>query len=259
MKKIIYAAWVLFMPFWLQGQAYRDGEYLKYKVHYFFINAGYASLGVEETHLNGQPVFHATGLGKSTALSSLVMDVDDRYESYFDRQNRPLKFIRKVHEGDYRKDVELDFDHQRHLVKVIDKLHHEVQWFHVPEGVQDMLSSYYALRNVDASRLKKGDFIDQDLFFDNELYHFRMKVLGRETIRTKYGWIRTIVLRPYVQAERVFKEEESLTVWVSDDENKIPLRIKAKLLVGSIKADLVEYRNLKYPIHFSETSDEAAD
>jgi hypothetical protein len=112
---------------------------------------------------------------------------------------------------------------------------------------------------VDASRLKKGDVIDQDLFFDNELFHFRMKVLGREIIHTPFGWIRTIVLRPYVQADRVFKEEESLTVWVSDDKNKIPVRIKAKLLVGAIKADLVNYKNLKYPIRFTATSDQAAD
>ncbi len=259
MRRILLILTGLLMPAFLFGQAYRDGEYLRYKVHYFFLNAGYATLSVRETVLDGQPVFHATGLGKSTALSSLVMEVDDRYESYFDRQNRPLKFIRKVHEGDYRKDVEMQFDHRRHTVKVIDKLHKVTNWFAVPRGVQDMLSAYYALRNVDASRLKKGDVIDQDLFFDNEVYHFRMKVLGRETIRTKYGWIRTIVLRPIVQAERVFKEQESLTVWVSDDQNKIPIRIKAKLLVGSIKADLTDYKNLKYPIRFTATSNQAAD
>jgi len=118
--------------------------------------------------------------------------------------------------------------------------------------VQDMLSVYYAMRNVDTSNLKPGDFIEQNIFFDYELYPFRMKIIGREVIKTKFGYIKTLVLRPYVVADRVFREEESLTIWVSDDENKIPLLIEAKLLVGSIKASLVKYKNLKYPIKFSK-------
>jgi len=230
------------------GQAYQDGEFLKYKIHYFFLNAGYASLKLEKTTMQGKPVYHAIGKGHTSVFSSLVMDVDDRYESYFDEQNRPLRFIRDIREGNYHKYVELLFHHDKNMVQVIDHLANKVQHFQVPTGIQDMLSAYYALRNVDTSKLKKGDYISQDLFFDNEVYHFKMKILGREILHTKFGKVRTIILRPYVQSGRVFKEEESLTVWVSDDRNKIPLRIKAKLLVGSIKADLIEYKKLKYPL-----------
>ena len=57
-----------------------------------------------------------------------------------------------------------------------------------------------------------------------------------------------MIFRPYVQAGRVFKEEESLTVWISDDENKVPLRIKASLAVGSLKADLEEVKGLSHPL-----------
>ncbi len=234
----------------LRAQAYRGGEFLRYRIHYFFLNAGYATLSLHESQMNGKHVFHAVGLGKTSVLSSLVMDVNDRYETYFDDRNRPLRFIRHIREGNYHKNVEFIFHHDQNLLQVIDHLRNNVKSYHVPPGIQDMLSVYYKLRNVDTSKLKKGDFISEDLFFDNEIYHFKMKILGRQTINTKFGKIRTIVLRPYVQAERVFKEQESLTVWVTDDENKIPVRIRAKLLVGSIKADLVEYRGLKYPIHF---------
>ena len=250
MKKGLLTLVLLLITIGSKAQAYRDGEFLRYRIHYFFLNAGYATLSLHETQMNGQHVFHAVGLGKTSVLSSLVMDVDDRYETYFDDQNRPLRFIRHIREGNYHKNVEFLFHHDQNLLQVIDHLRNKVQTFRVPPGIQDMLSVYYKLRNVDTSKLKKGDFISEDLFFDNEIYHFKMKILGRQTIRTKFGKIRTLVLRPYVQAERVFKEEESLTVWVTDDENKIPVRIQAKLLVGSIKADLVEYRGLKYPIHF---------
>ena len=83
------------------------------------------------------------------------------------------------------------------------------------------------------------------MFFDQEVYKFKLKLLGREEIKTKFGKVKTLKFRPYVQSGRVFKEEESLTLWVSDDENKIPVKIQASLLVGSLKAELIEYKGLK--------------
>jgi hypothetical protein len=256
MKKTL---WILIWVLALQlayAQAYKHGEFLKYRIHYFFFNAGYATLQLKEEQVGGKKMYHAVGLGKSASLSSLVMKINDRYETWFDEQGRPHRFIRDIEEGNYKKDVEFLFHHEQNLLQVIDKLNNNVRQFKVPSDVQDMLSVYYALRNVNTSGLKKGDFIEQKIFFDYELYPFKMKILGREYIKTKFGYIRALILRPYVPAERVFKEEESLTVWVSDDENKIPLRIEAKLLVGSIKADLTEFRGLKFPIHFSKRKPE---
>ena len=66
-------------------------------------------------------------------------------------------------------------------------------------------------------------------------------------VKKKFGKVNTMIFRPIVQSGRVFKEEESLTVWVSDDENKVPLRIKADLAVGSLKADLEAFKGLKNP------------
>ena len=73
-----------------------------------------------------------------------------------------------------------------------------------------------------------------------------MKFLGRETIDTEFGKVKTLIFRPYVMAGRVFKEQESLTLWVSADENKIPLKIKADLAVGSLRADLEAFKGLKH-------------
>ncbi|WP_035640084.1 DUF3108 domain-containing protein, partial [Flavobacterium gilvum] len=84
-------------------------------------------------------------------------------------------------------------------------------------------------------------------FFDNETTKFKLKLVGREDIKTKFGIVSSMVFRPLVQSGRIFKEEESLTIWISDDYNKIPLRIKATLLVGSLKADLEEYKGLNNP------------
>ena len=86
-----------------------------------------------------------------------------------------------------------------------------------------------------------------DLFFDSETFLFKLKYLGHETIKTKFGKINCIKFRPYVMAGRVFKEEESLTLWVTADDNKVPIKIKADLDVGSLRADLVALKGLKYP------------
>lgn len=89
-----------------------------------------------------------------------------------------------------------------------------------------------------------GENVSIDMFFDDEIFKFKLKFMGYEKIKTKFGTINTMKFRPYVQAGRVFKEQESLTVWVSNDANRVPVKIQASLLVGSLKAELVQYKNL---------------
>ncbi|RYZ75741.1 MAG: DUF3108 domain-containing protein, partial [Proteobacteria bacterium] len=96
-------------------------------------------------------------------------------------------------------------------------------------------------------KMKPGEAIAVDIFFDDEVIKFKLKYLGNEDISTKFGTIPCMIFRPLVQAGRVFKEQESLTVWISDDDNKMPVRIKASLAVGSLKADIDGFKGLKYP------------
>jgi len=175
--------------------------------------------------------------------------VQDRYESYFDKKALvPYKFIRKIDEGGHTKDLEIDFDQTNHKVYVNDKKNNEKKVFDTTQNIQDMVSTYYYLRNtLKIDDLKIGDEVKVDMFFDEETYGFKLKYLGAEIINTEFGNIETLVFRPYVMAGRVFKEEESLTLWVSKDKNKLPLRIKADLAVGSLRADLEAFKGLKYP------------
>jgi hypothetical protein len=118
--------------------------------------------------------------------------------------------------------------------------------FVTPNNTQDIVSAFYYLRNYPAiDKLKVGESVSIDMFFDEETTKFRLKFIGREELDTKFGVIPTMIFRPIVQSGRVFKEQESLTVWISDDDNKIPVRIQAKLIVGSIKADLDSFKGLK--------------
>ncbi|WP_299128255.1 DUF3108 domain-containing protein [uncultured Winogradskyella sp.] len=235
--------------------AFKDGEWFEFEMSYSgWLKAGEATLKVNEKKLNDKPVYHVVGKGKTTGAVNLFFKVRDRYESYFDKQTgAPYKFIRKIDEGGHTKDIEIDFNHQNQTAVVNNKKHKKVKTFSTEKDVQDMVSMYYYLRNsIDVASLKKGDEIQTNMFFDEENFGFKLKYLGKETIKTKINGsrvkIKTLKFRPYVMAGRVFKEEESLTLWVSADKNRIPLKIKADLAVGSLRADLVKYKGLKHSL-----------
>ena len=117
----------------------------------------------------------------------------------------------------------------------------------IQNNVQDMISSFYYMRSIDFAHLKENDSIDVNMFFDGKMNPIKLVILSRETIKTNFGHINTIKIRPLVQKGRVFKDEENVTLWISDDLNKIPVKIKASLLVGAAKAELIEYNGLVHP------------
>lgn len=245
---IVYFA-AMHVPAVQTESAFQEGEWFKFEMSYSgFLKAGNATLNVNDTTLNGKNVYHVVGKGWTTGAIKWFFKVKDRYESYFDKETgRPYKFIRKIDEGGHTKDIEINFDHENKKAEVHNKKHKEVKTISTEQDVQDMVSMYYYLRNnINVESLKEGDEIKTNMFFDEENYGFKLKYLGRETIKTEFGKVKTLKFRPYVMAGRVFKEEESLTLWVSADKNKVPLKIKADLAVGSLRADLVAFKGLKH-------------
>ncbi len=229
--------------------AYDSGEWFKFRIHYGFINAGFATLEIKEAVRENKKVYHAIGNGYTVGMSRLFFKADDTYESYFDKvTNKPYQYVRKIDEGGYTKDQEGFFNQASNKVLVKDYKNKIEKTLSVTENVQDIISTFYFLRNhPNIDKLKVGESIVVDMFFDDEVFKFKLKFLGKEDIETKFGTVPTMIFRPIVQSGRVFKEEESLTVWISDDDNKIPVRIKASLAVGSIKADLDGFKGLKNP------------
>lgn len=228
--------------------AFKTGEILKFRIHYGIVNAGNATLEVKDAVRDNKKVFHVVGSGVTTGMTKFFFKVNDLYETYFDKvTGKPYQYVRKIDEGGYTKDQEGFFNQDKNTVLVKDYKHKTQKTISVTENVQDIMSIFYYLRNhPQVDKLKVGEAITVDMFFDDEVIKFKLKFIGREDIKTKFGTVSTMIFRPYVQAGRVFKEEESLTVWISDDSNKIPLRIKASLAVGSLKADLEEYKGLAH-------------
>jgi hypothetical protein len=231
-----------------QKPAFKSGEWLRYKMSYSgFLRAGTAVLEVEEKEYQGKKVFHTKGTGWTSGMIKWFFEVEDYYESYFDKENiKPYVFKRKIYEGGYKKHTITSFNHDVRKAYVQDftlQRDTSVAFY----KVQDMLSSFYYLRSLDVSKIKAGDEIKLDMFFDDETFPFKLKFLGKQTIRTHFGKIETLVFRPYVISGRVFKEQESVTLWISDDANKIPVKLRADLRVGSLTAELEEFRGLAGP------------
>lgn len=231
-------------------QAFADGEWFRFRIHYGVFNASFATLEVKETTFKNKPVYHVVGKGKSTGLLHLFFKVDDNYETFVDKNTgSPLRFIRQIDEGGHTKDIQIDFDHSSNTAHVFNRKHNTRESFTVQENVHDMLSSFYYLRNnLNVDDISPGEMMTLNMFFDNENHDFKLKFLGREVVKTKMGNIAALKFKPYVLAGRVFKEKESLTIWVSDDGNRMPVKIKADLAVGSLDASLDAFKGLKHPL-----------
>jgi hypothetical protein len=231
----------------LRNRSFQAGEKITYKVFYFlagvYVGAGEAAFNSTLEQLNGKTVYHITGDGSTYSFYDNFFKVRDKYETYIDTNTlQPLKFIRNINEGGYKKYENVTFN------KVTDAAVTNDGVFKVPACVQDVLSSIYYARNIDFTKMKAGDKIPFSMFLDNQVYNLYVRYMGKEVIRTKYGKFRAIKFKPLLIKGTIFEGGEKMTVWVSDDANHIPLRIESPISVGSIKVDMMDFRNRRYPL-----------
>lgn len=231
----------------MRNTAFIAGEFISYNVFYslagIYVNAGTATFTLATDKVNNIPCYHVVGEGRTNSSYDWIFKVRDRYESYFDTVNlQPLKFVRNVDEGGYKKIENVAFNQQTNTAITSTGL------FKVPNCVQDVLSSIYYARNIDFSKYKPGDKIPFSMFLDNEVYDLYIRYVGKETVKTKYGKFRAIKFKPLLVKGTIFEGGEKMTVWVSDDPNHIPIRVESPIVVGTIKIDMMQYKNLRYPL-----------
>lgn len=222
--------------------AFKEGEVLTYRMHYGIINAGIVELEVKPNlvQINGHEVYHIIGNGYTTGTTDWFFKVRDRYETYMDKDALiPWYFVRRVNEGGFKFNQDYVFNH---FTKKVDIGNNEK--FDVPVGIQDMVSAFYYARNLELSNAKIGNIYSLNCFLDKEIWPLKIKFIGKEIIQTALGKYRCLIFRPIVQKGRIFKKEEDLNVWISDDKNHIVMRAQADILVGSIKMDILQVKNL---------------
>jgi len=222
--------------------AFKEGEILTYRMHYGLLNAGGAVLEVkpEILDVSGRKVYHIVCTGFTTGSADWFYKVRDRYETYMDKDALlPWMFVRRVDEGGYKFSQDYMFNHYTKKVDVGNN-----QKFDVPPGIQDMVSAFYSARNLDLSNAQPGDLFTLNCFVDKEIWPLKIKFVGKEVINTDLGKYRCLKFRPIVQQGRVFKKEEDLNVWISDDKNHIVMRAKADIIIGAVKMDITNAKNL---------------
>lgn len=230
----------------VQNVSFTGNEQVNFKIFYnvigLYVDAGNASFTVSNAKINSKPVYHIVGLGTSNPSYDWIFRVRDKYESYVDTATmKPYRFVRHVEEGSYRKDELVNFNHDEKKATT------QKGSFSVPACIQDVLSAVYYARNIDFSKRSIGEKIPFSMFIDDAVHNLYIRYLGKEVIKTKYGIFNAIKFKPMLIGGTVFKGGELMTVWVSDDGNHLPLRIESPISVGSVKVDMVKFKNLRYP------------
>lgn len=240
-------ATLLYKPVFAQNIPFQHGEKITYTVFYnvigIYINAGTATFSTSQELYNNSNVFHVVGEGTTNSKYDWIFKVRDRYESYFNTNDlQSVKFIRNIHEGGYKKYEEVSFNQQANTAIT------SAGVYKVPSKVQDVINAIYYARNIDYSKYNPGDKIPFSMFLDNQVYNLYIKYLGKEKIKTRYGKYYAIKLSPLLIKGSVFKDDDKMTIWVTNDGNHIPVRVESPISVGTVKIDLKEYENLKYPL-----------
>jgi hypothetical protein len=231
----------------IKNTAFSADEQISFTVYYavagIFVNAGNAIFTTTLETINNRPVYHIIGDGKTNSSYDWLYKVRDKYETFIDTATmQPLKSIRSVSEGGYKKYQNITFNKTANTAMTTDGV------FKVPECVQDVVSAMYYARNIDFSKYKPDDKIPFSMFFGNEVSNLYIRYVGKETIKTRYGKFDAIKLKPLLVKGDLFEGGEKMTVWISDDPNHIPVRVESPLVVGSVKIDMMSYRNLRYPL-----------
>lgn len=250
----------------IQNDVFKRGEHIEYLVHYGPIVAGTATVDVHPKHylLNNRICYRVDVKGKTAGVGGLVTTVNDEWRSYIDTASFfPHRFYREIEEGDFRRKELTDFDpvtnqavmkYDQYSAKAKDDQEHkrEKVTVKVPEYVQDMVSGYYYLRTIDFEKLSPGEVITVPGILEDKLYDLKIRFLGKDITRTKFGKINAYRLVPIMPENGLFSGESSVRFWVSDDKNRVPVRIEADMFIGKVVVEITDHKNLRHPLNFTK-------
>ncbi len=241
---------LLFLGF--RQNNFQMGEEYHYRVKYGILTIGSANVGVDTRiyQVNGLPCYKIHILGRTEGITDLFK-VRNTYTTYMDTVHYlPQKFEYSARENNYRRDQVLYFDHNKNVV--VKKEEESVDTYSVPKNIHDVITGYYSLRHVDFSQYTIGQTYSAPLFFDDEHYRFRVKYAGKAAIRTRFGKINVLKLNPVLPDNKLFKGEDAIRVWVSDDRNRVPVKIEVDFSFGTIVMEMRKYKKNLFPFEFSK-------
>ena len=168
------------------------------------------------------------------------------------------KFIRKVKENKYRMQEETVYDYDTDQAKVKQyfpdcdegKGCYSNKVFKLKKNAWDMITAYYYVRTLDFESMAKGDLFFLDMAYEDSVYTLQLHYLGKQAIKTKFGYVKAYTLSPLIPENSIFSGDYPIKAWISADDNRVPIFCKAKLVVGSIVLEIIDYKNTKVPFQF---------
>ncbi|MBK7378967.1 MAG: DUF3108 domain-containing protein [Ignavibacteriales bacterium] len=224
----------------LENHAFKEGEKLTFDVKYGFVTAGIATMEIPEIKkISGRNSYHVTFEVNTVPSFDWVYKVRDRYETYLDVEGIfPWRFEQHIREGSYSRDFSAFFDQRKGKAKTSEGE------YDLPRYTHDIVSALYYARTLDYSSMKVDDRIHLQNFYKDKVYDLDVKYLGRETISVEAGKFDCIIVEPLVKEGGLFKNEGSIVVWLTNDALKIPIKVKTKVVIGSIDAELTKYEGV---------------
>lgn len=224
----------------IENKAFRQGEKLIFDVKYGFITAGVAEFSIPKIiKIAGRDVYNVVFKVSSVPTFDLFYKVRDRYETYIDVEGIfPWRFEQHIREGKYSRDFSAFFDQRKGKAITTEGT------YDIPKYVNDIVSAFYLARTFDYSKMKVNDKILLENFYKDKVYPLEVVFRGREVVSVSAGTFKCLILEPIVKEGGLFKSEGSIIVWLTDDELKVPVKVKTKVLIGSIDAELIAYEGL---------------
>lgn len=239
----------------IRYDSFARGERLEYKVSFGIFTVGKGTITIDEKFykINNRLCYKIDTYGKTSGMVDWIARVDDHWGAYVDSAALvPHISYRNIKEGKYRKNEIVYFDHVKDSIeaKTINKKTGEWKTpvpYKAPNNVREFLSGMLYMRTIDFSKMKPRDTFRLSGFFEDTFYELDVMFLGREKVKTKAGKFRALKLVPVMPDNELFDGEDSVVAWVSDDKNKIPLKVEAKMFIGHAGVELDEYYNLQHP------------
>jgi hypothetical protein len=234
--------------------SYKPGEKINYTIQYGILTGGNVSLEMVSDTLFNKEVWHSKMVARTTGFTDALFRVVDIYETYIDPKSElPVKSIRNIREGRYRRYNEVLFDHTTRPDSAI--LTSDLTGIHIAQkGIHDILSCFYYFRSrvMPARTLKKGDTITIMTWFTDELYPITLKYHGTEWVKLKSGKVLCHKFNPVTEKGRLFKTEDGVSFWFTADKNFLPVKISFDIFVGSFTVEMKDYKGLLYPLEIKK-------
>jgi hypothetical protein len=244
----------------ITNNVFKRGEEFTFDAYYYSLVTGRVSAGEvtlnitkEDKKFYDRSTYHVEGVGKTKGVFNLFYKVIDRYETYIDVETlAPWKFVRRVNESDYKINQDIYFNQFDKGATIYHlkgtRRNFSVKNKKTTEYVQDVVSAFYYARTFDVSNIKLKQEFPIQFLIDDSVYITKIIYEGKENIDTRLGTFRCMKFKPMVLTGNFFKEPYPMTLYISDDNNHIPILVESGILVGSVKLELIKCSGLANPI-----------